>query len=124
MMGGGMGFESRVSQGSTFYFTVRLPIGKDRSSMSLLNFKGSLSEEKNKTNFQIPILVAEDNVMNQQVIQRMLKSIGYQNFKIVSNGQEAVEEARARRYLIILMDCMMPISSGKNKSAFFFVFDF
>lgn len=119
-----MGFESRVSQGSTFYFTVRLPIGKDRSSMSLLNFKGSLSEEKNKTNFQIPILVAEDNVMNQQVIQRMLKSIGYQNFKIVSNGQEAVEEARARRYLIILMDCMMPISSGKNKSAFFLFLTF
>jgi CheY-like chemotaxis protein len=42
----------------------------------------------------------------------MLKSIGYSNFKIVSNGQEAVEEARARKYLIILMDCMMPITSG------------
>jgi hypothetical protein len=73
MMGGGMWFESRVSQGSTFHFTVQLPVGKG-SSQSLLNFKGSLSEEfGNRTNYQIPILVAEDNVMNQVILLRNLK---------------------------------------------------
>jgi CheY-like chemotaxis protein len=74
----------------------------------------------------VKILVAEDNVMNQvrkvknanfqlekRVIMRMLKSIGYNNVRIVDNGQKAIEAVSSDYYKIVLMDCMMPITSGK-----------
>ena len=60
----------------------------------------------------INLLVAEDNVMNQIVIKKILRSIGYSKITVVENGQKAVEAATNTHFDIILMDCMMPIVSG------------
>lgn len=47
------------------------------------------------------VLVAEDNLFNQRVIGRLLKSMDIEAV-IVSNGREAVEAAEKDQYNIIL----------------------
>ncbi len=57
------------------------------------------------------ILIAEDNVINQQVIQYILQKLGYTP-TIVQNGREAVDTAAANDFDIILMDLQMPEIDG------------
>jgi CheY-like chemotaxis protein len=60
---------------------------------------------------KLKILVAEDNRINQQVILRLLKKIGYEA-DLVSNGKEAVDRVRESDYNLILMDLEMPEMDG------------
>jgi CheY-like chemotaxis protein len=62
-------------------------------------------------NFPLEILVAEDNEINQQVIQYILQKIGYTP-TVVANGQEAVDAAAHTPYDIIFMDLQMPDVDG------------
>ena len=53
----------------------------------------------------------EDNPINQKVAARALSCLGFQT-DVTSDGQEAVEAVKQRRYALILMDCMMPTMDG------------
>ncbi len=57
------------------------------------------------------ILVAEDNNMNQALIQAMLSAAGHEAV-IVSNGAEAVEAVQAQNFDVVLMDVQMPVMDG------------
>ena len=59
----------------------------------------------------LKILVAEDNVINQQVILHILEKLGYQP-KVVSNGREAVYVMLEDTHDIIFMDLQMPEMDG------------
>jgi CheY-like chemotaxis protein len=50
------------------------------------------------------ILVAEDDPINQRVIQLMLQRAGY-SVDVVWNGWQAVAAFHAQRYDLVLMDC-------------------
>ena len=62
------------------------------------------------------ILVAEDNVTNQDVIQRQLNLLGYAA-EIVDDGAQALEAWRAKPYAILLTDCHMPNMDGYQLAA-------
>ena len=62
------------------------------------------------------ILVAEDNVTNQDVIQRQLKLLGYAA-EIADDGALALEAWRAKPYAILLTDCHMPNMDGYELAA-------
>ncbi|CAN5466859.1 ATP-binding protein [soil metagenome] len=57
------------------------------------------------------ILVADDNIVNQQVALRMLEKLGC-SADAAANGQEAIAMHGARNYDLILMDCQMPVLDG------------
>lgn len=59
----------------------------------------------------LDILVAEDNVVNQKLIERVLFKLGYRP-TIVSNGAEAVAQVALKRYDVIFMDIQMPELDG------------
>lgn len=64
------------------------------------------------TDFQnVRILVAEDNPVNQVVIEAMLAEIGA-SCTIVSNGAEAVEAFANAAFDLVLMDLQMPVMGG------------
>ncbi len=61
--------------------------------------------------FPMRILVAEDHTVNQQLIVRFLRRMGYEA-DLVSNGREAVVAVRRQRYDLVLMDVQMPEMDG------------
>jgi len=62
------------------------------------------------------ILVAEDNLVNQKLMVRVLAKMGHTP-EIASNGREAVQAALSKGYDVILMDCQMPEMDGYEATA-------
>ena len=58
------------------------------------------------------VLVAEDNIINQKVLLRMLKRLGFKHVDVVDNGQLAVDKEASQTYDVVLMDMQMPIMDG------------
>ncbi len=61
------------------------------------------------------VLVAEDNVVNQEVIGGMVAALGG-TADFVNNGREAVDTFEVGRYDLVFMDCQMPVMDGYDAS--------
>lgn len=59
----------------------------------------------------VRVLLAEDNVTNQQVALGILANLGLQT-DVVANGAEALSALRSARYDVVLMDVQMPVMGG------------
>jgi CheY-like chemotaxis protein len=57
------------------------------------------------------ILLAEDNVFNRALIERVLEPMGCA-VDSVSSGREAIKRFKPGRYDLVLMDCQMPELNG------------
>jgi signal transduction histidine kinase/DNA-binding response OmpR family regulator len=57
------------------------------------------------------ILLAEDNLVNQRVVQRVLQKEGH-DVVVVANGREAMEALRREAFDLVLMDVQMPEMDG------------
>lgn len=57
------------------------------------------------------ILLAEDNLVNQRVAVRVLEKAGHR-CDVVSNGMQALDAIKTRKYDLVLMDCQMPDMDG------------
>ena len=73
--------------------------------------KKNISDEVIEKKNLLPVLVVEDNIINQKVVCGMLKKSGY-TFEVVNNGQECLDEYDSDKYSLILMDCQMPVMDG------------
>jgi PAS domain S-box-containing protein len=58
-----------------------------------------------------PVLVAEDNPVNQRVTVLMLRRLGY-DVQVVGNGAEALDALASGAFSAVLMDCQMPGMDG------------
>jgi signal transduction histidine kinase/CheY-like chemotaxis protein len=63
------------------------------------------------------ILIADDNVLNQKILKKMLESLGWSNVYVVDDGYKAVEavrdhDAAAEPISLVVMDIMMPVVDG------------
>ena len=83
----------------------------------LLSISTSSDTPKIKAKITTPkmsgtVLVAEDNIVNQQVARAMLAKLGLQ-MVLANNGQEAISLVKTNNnFELILMDCQMPIIDG------------
>lgn len=58
------------------------------------------------------ILVIEDNELNSKLIQHQLEKLGYKDFVIFSNGDDALEWFQNHHCDLILTDCQMHPMDG------------
>ena len=75
---------------------------------------GSQIEIKTGTfaeDYPLDILIAEDNFINQKLIERILTKLGYQ-IDMASDGIQALSLFDKKKYNVILMDIRMPQMDG------------
>ncbi|HOG97974.1 MAG TPA: ATP-binding protein, partial [Methanothrix soehngenii] len=115
MMNGRMWVESAVGVGSVFHFTIRADpiIGEplDLSKPDNLYAHGKQIKDLERSNSELNILLAEDNVVNQIVTKKMLSKLGY-NADVASSGIEALKALEKKKYDLIFMDVQMPEMDG------------
>ena len=58
-----------------------------------------------------PVLVVEDNPVNQEVLRESLAQLGYRAH-VVDNGQLALDALQEKTYPLVFMDCQMPVLDG------------
>ncbi|KAF0981315.1 hypothetical protein FDP41_012575 [Naegleria fowleri] len=60
------------------------------------------------------VLIADDNAVNRKVLTKMLQMIGFQDVDATNDGMECFEKFKHKKYHMVLLDCYMPILSGKE----------
>jgi two-component system, sensor histidine kinase len=113
LMGGKLTVDSVKDQGSTFHFTITLPVGED-ASLKSRHREIVIDPEKLRG---VRVLVVEDNEMNQFVAKSILLKW---NMKVsqARNGRQAIEFLQNQEIDIILMDKQMPVMGGVEATRF------
>jgi PAS domain S-box-containing protein len=105
LMGGEIGVESVHGNGSTFWFTIRCRAGAPPQISRPREAHAIRAEQR------LRILVAEDNPVNQIIVQAVLEGDGH-DVVLVGNGLEAVEAIKSANFDLVLMDVSMPEMDG------------
>ncbi|MEN2282514.1 PAS domain S-box protein [Algoriphagus sp. SE2] len=107
LFGGEISVSSEEGKGSIFKFSARFKIDEFSKTKSK---DVSISTVKSLTNASI--LVAEDNYVNQILIQKFLNKWNVGNLVIASDGKQALKEFDKGDFNLVLLDLQMPVLDG------------
>lgn len=109
LMGGDISVKSKLSEGSTFRFSIQLSPTVTTNSPAEIP---SVSASNNVKHLNI--LLVEDNVINQEVVKAILQTLEVK-VEVANDGLEALaklSEPKTKVYNLVLMDCQMPNLDG------------
>ncbi len=104
-MGGAIGVESAVGEGSTFSFS--LPAARTFTAPA------SLENGPDHASAGLRLLVVDDHPANRELVRLFLAAVGADVVE-AGDGQEAVELAARQPFDVILMDLRMPRLDGAS----------
>ena len=107
LKGGELTVSSRIGKGSVFNIINWITIAEKPEPK-----KENRADHKKLPTFnQLSVLVAEDNMVNQFILAKMLKDWNV-SVVMVDNGRKLIEKLHQQNFDIILMDTHMPDMNG------------
>jgi len=118
MMGGAVGVDSRLGEGSTFWFSARLelaPAPEQQSEAIPLGLQPGGGVPSPAAGEPRPrpahVLVVDDNEVNLLIALEMLADAGLE-VQTAANGSQALERLQADDFDLVFMDMQMPVMDG------------
>ncbi len=114
MMCGKLDIKTKKGVGTRVAIDIPLKIGRRIKKIGSMMAPAELKLPVLPPN-QCKILLAEDNVVNQKVLTRILSKLGYNNVKLVIDGEEALtvlESEGGDQFDVVLLDNLMPKMNG------------
>jgi hypothetical protein len=100
---------SVLNKGTEFVFSIPYFIAQELTVPE--DFKILSKSELISIDTNPRILVAEDNVMNQNLMRHLLTYWNF-DFDIANNGKETIVALQQKDYKLLLMDIQMPLMDG------------
>jgi PAS domain S-box-containing protein len=113
LMGGKIEVSSTPDVGSTFSFSLTFPKAGSGPISNEISLSGQAAEAELRTRYAgTRLLVAEDDLINQEVALELLREVLGFTVDLASDGEAALELAQTNHYDAILMDMQMPGMGG------------
>jgi len=103
-------FVSKPIKQSQLY-NIILNVTLSETKEEIEEIKKNVLDRNMSEKIPMRILVAEDNIINQKLILKILSQLGYKA-GVVGNGIEVIETLKRQRYDMIFMDIQMPEMDG------------
>jgi len=107
LMGSDIQLQSRVGQGSSFWFEIRVPVvelGEQDEAIDVAHVTGYAGTRRS-------VLVVDDVEENRNLLRAILDPLGFE-CREAANGLEALQSAQQDKPDLILMDLKMPGMDG------------